>query len=160
MTNPNLPPLDQDNWLADFADQVLEGRPADPSVAGADLEMQVLANVVLRLNHAFPPKDLDIATVKRMQRETMARWRKEEQGRKNSWVDIFRLDWLAPSRRGQMGWALTMIAIAGILILSLPVLSLDPGSIAGTAGMQLRGVFLWIIPLAVILVMTWLLRRK
>lgn len=160
MNNSNLP-LNQDDWLADFADQVLEGRPADPSTAGADDEMQALANVVLRLKNAFLPDELDAANVRRMQRETLARWRKEEQSRKKSWTNIFHLDWLvAPNGRSQIGWSLTVIAIAGIFILSLPVLSSGSNNITGTAGLQLHGVIPWIIPLTVILVIAWLLRRK
>lgn len=160
MTNSNLP-LNQDDWLADFADQVMEGRPADPSTAGADVEMQALANVVLRLKHAFPPEELNAAALKRMQRETMDRWRTEEQSRKKSWTNIFHLDWLvAPNGRSQIGWSLAVIAIAGFFILVMPALSTGNGTITGTAGLQLRGVVPWIIPLAVILVTVWLLRRK
>lgn len=161
MINSNLP-LNQDDWLADFADQVMAGRPADLSAAGADDEMQALANVVLRLKNAFPPEELDAATVKRMQRETLTRWRKEQQTAKKSWTNIFHLDWLvAPNGRSQIGWSLTVIALAGLFILILPVLtSGSNNNIIGTAGLQLRGVIPWVIPLAVILVMAWLLRRK
>jgi len=160
MTNSNLP-LNQDDWLADFTDQALAGRPADPSAAGADVEAQALANMVLRIKHAFPPEELEAAAVKRMHRETLARWRTEQQSRKKSWTDIFHLDWLvAPNGRNQVGWSLTVIAIAGLFILALPVITSGNSNITGSAGAQLRGVVSWIIPLAVILAMVWLLRRK
>ena len=159
MTNPN-PTREQNEWLADFADRILEGRPADPSATGSDPEMQALAHVLLRLNHALSPKDPEAAVARRMHGEILRRWRKEEQSRPKSWIEMLRLNWLAPSRRSQLGWALAVIAVAGALVFSFQAIAPGAGSMTATAGLDLPGIFLWFIPLLAVTGMIWLLRRK
>ena len=159
MTNPN-PTREQNEWLADFADRILEGRPADPSVAGSDPEMQALAHVLLRLNRAVSAKDPEAAVAKRMHGQILRKWRQEEQNKTNSWIEMLRLNWLVPSRRRQVGWTLAVIAVAGVLFLSFQVLAPGTGSMTATAGLDLQGIFLWFIPLLAVVAMVWLLRRK
>ncbi len=158
MTKNDSSPI-QDAWLADFTDRMLNGEINDLPADGPDPEMRALAGTLLQLNRAFPKQEMDPASVKRMQAQVLKRWR-EEQQKSPRWREIFRLDWLTPSRRQQYGMAFAMLAIAGILIVSTPFLFSNSGPISASAGSESVGIFVWIVLGILGAAIVWLLRRK
>lgn len=153
--NPSFP---QDEWLANFTDQLLDGETDALPTDNPDPEMRALAGTLLRLRHAFPQQELDPASAKRMQAQVLKRWR-EEQKQKPRWLEIFRLNWLTPSRRRQFGMAFAMIVIAGILV-AVPFLFSTSGPLSASAGSEMSGAFVWIALGILVVSIGWLLRRK
>ena len=159
MTRPD-PSKNQDDWLADFTDQILNGGSDDLPVDGAsDPEMRALAETLLRLKRAFPEQELDPASVKRMQARVMERWR-EEQEKSPRWKEIFRLDWLTPSRRQQFGMAFAVLAIASLVIITAPLLFSNSGTLPASAGSETNSTFFWIVLGVAAISIVWLFRRK
>ncbi len=61
MTRPD-PSKNQDDWLADFTDQILNGGSDDLPADGAhDPELRAMAETLLRLKRAFPDQEADPA---------------------------------------------------------------------------------------------------
>jgi len=155
----NDPSLNRDKWLADFADQALDGKVDNLSTIGSDPEMRSLADTLLRLKNAFPTEKLESASVKRMQARILERWRREEQ-KKTRWFKFFQFGWLTQSQRQQFGMAFAVIAIVAILLLATPTLFFG-SEITGSGGFGLPpNAFLWIALGALIVAIVWLLRRK
>jgi hypothetical protein len=121
--------------------------------------MRALASTLVRLKNAFPKQEMAPAVVKRMQSQVLEKWREEQQKRPR-WLEIFQLDWLTPSRRQQFGMAFAMLAIVGILIVAAPFLSSISAPLSASAGSEMPGVFLWIVLGALVISISWLLRRK
>lgn len=155
----NDPSTTQDAWLTDFTDQILNGKTDSLPADGPDPETRTLADTLLRLERAFPEQELDSASVKRMQARVMERWR-EEQKKSPRWKEIFRLDWLTPSRRQQFGMAFVVLAIAGLVIITAPLLFSNNGSLPATAGSETNSTFLWIVLGVAAISIVWLFRRK
>jgi hypothetical protein len=155
----NDPSIPKDIWLADFADQVLNGDSNDLPANDPDPEMRALAGTLVRLKLAFPKQELDPASVKRMQAQVLKRWREEQQTRPR-WLEVFQLNWLTPSRRQQFGMAFALVAIAGILIVAAPLLFSAGGPISASAGAEMPGAFVWIALGVLVVSVGWLLRRK
>ncbi|GEM_PF-3547111 len=155
----NDPFTTQDAWLADFTDQILNGKTDSLPADGPDPETRTLADTLLRLKRAFPEQELDSASVKRMQARVMEKWR-EEQEKSPRWAEIFRLDWLTPSRRQQFGMAFAVLAIAGLAIITAPLLFANSGLLPGSAGSETNSTFLWIVLGIAAISIVWLFRRK
>ena len=151
--------LNQDTWLADFTNKILNGEKADLPVNSPDPEMRALTGTLVQLKRAFPKHELDPASIKRMEAQIMKKWREEKVDRPN-WIESIRLFWLAPPHRQQVGMAFAMIAIAGILILVTPLLFLDSGSTTATAGSTTGGTLVWIVLGMLGVCLVWLMRRK
>lgn len=157
--NKNEQSIHQDEWLADFTDQMLDGETSNPLVTGSDPEMRALTDTLLRLKNAFPKQELDPASVKRMQAKVLERWHREEE-KKSRWAALFQAEWLTRSRRQQFGMAFAMIAIAGILILTAPLLFQSGDPLTASAGSEMTGTFLWIALGTMVVIAAWLLSRK
>ncbi|MFZ5857066.1 MAG: hypothetical protein ACOYZ6_09550 [Chloroflexota bacterium] len=155
----NDPSTTQDAWLTDFTDQILNGKTDSLPADGTDPETRALANTLLRLKRAFPEQELDLASVKRMQARVMERWR-EEQEKSPRWREIFRLDWLTPSRRQQFGMAFAVLAIASLVIITAPLLFSNSGTLPASAGSETNSTFLWIVLGVAAISIVWLFRRK
>lgn len=158
MTN-NEHSIHQDEWLADFTDQILDSETSSPPATGPDPEMRALAGTLLRLKNAFPKQDLNPASAKRMQVQVLERWAKDEE-KKSRWTTLFQPDWLTSSRRQQLGMAFAIITIAGILILAAPLLLQSGDQLTASAGSEMTGTFLWIALGAVVITLAWVLSRK
>lgn len=152
------PTSQEDAWLADFTDSILDGEAGSPPESAPNAEALALAESLLRLKRAFPKQELDAASIKRMRSEIMEKLR-EEKRKKPRWTDIFRLD-LGSARRQQAGLAFAMLILAGMVILSAPFLFSNGGSLTAAAGMNIPGaaIGLGLVVLAVVLYL--LLRRK
>jgi hypothetical protein len=155
----NDPSINQDAWLADFTDKLLSGEKNDLPVDGPDNEMRALADTILRLKRAFPERELDPASVKRMKNLVMKRWSAEKQ-KKPDWLESIRQAWRTPATRQQLGLAFAMIAIAGILIIASPILFTGSGSVTATAGSHVSEAFIWIVLGVLAVCLAWFLRRK
>lgn len=155
----NDPSTTQDAWLTDFTDQILNGKTDSLPADGTDPETRALADTLLRLKRAFPEQELDPASVKRMQARVMERWR-EEQEKSPRWREIFRLDWLTPSRRQQFGMAFAVLAIASLVIITAPLLFSNSGTLPASAGSETNSTFLWIVLGVAAISIVWLFRRK
>ncbi|RJP53724.1 MAG: hypothetical protein C4583_04125 [Anaerolineaceae bacterium] len=149
----------QDAWLTDFTDQILNGKTDSLPADGPDPETRTLADTLLRLQRAFPEQELDSASMKRIQARVMERWR-EEQAKSPRWTEIFRLEWLAPSRRQQFGMAFAVLAIASLVIITAPFLFSNSGSLPASAGSETNSTFLWIVLGVAAISIIWLFRRK
>jgi hypothetical protein len=148
----------EDTWLTDFADSILDGEADSPPAAAPNAEALALAEALLRLKRAFPKQELDSATVKRMRAEVLEKWRAEQ--KKPRWTDIFRLDWLTPTRRQQAGMAFAMLILAGIFIFSAPFIIPDDESLTAAAGTNLPGVAIGLGLVALLIALFLMLRRK
>jgi hypothetical protein len=152
------PSAQEDAWLADFTDSIMDGEADSLPAAAPNPEALALCESLLRLKHAFPKHELDSASARRMRTEVLERWRGEEQ-KKLRWPEIFRLDWLTPSRRPQAGMAFAMLAIAGILIVAAPFLLSDGGSLSAAAGSKGFSAAM-ALALALLVVILFLLSRR
>ena len=153
------PSKNQDAWLADFADQILNGEVDDLPAEGPDPETRALAGTLLRLKRAFPKQDPDSAAVKRMEKQVLMKWDDGKQ-EKPGWLESLRQAWGTPAHRRQFGMAFAMIVVAGILMLAAPLLFSGNGSVTATAGSQGSSAFIWIVLLMLGACLGWLLRRK
>ncbi|MBI5936012.1 MAG: hypothetical protein HY867_20095 [Chloroflexi bacterium] len=149
----------EDTWLTDFADSILDGEADSPPAAAPNAEALTLAESLLRLKRAFPKQELDSATVKRMRADVLEKWRAKERKRLR-WPQIFRLNWLTPARRPQTAMAFAMLVLAGILIVSAPVLFSNSGSLIAAAGTNIPGAAIWLALVALLVALFLLLRRK
>lgn len=149
----------QDAWLADFADQILDGDCDDLPASVMDPGMLSLAETLLRLKRAFPKQELEPTRAKRLQARIMERWQ-EEKPRMPRWVEAFWQNWFAPSRR-QTGMALAVITIASLLILAAPLLFSNGIPLPAAAGFKGISTAVVLIVLGLLAAaIGWLLRRK
>jgi len=157
MTRINLP-NPQDEWLADFADQVLDGKIADLSSVNVDTEMRLLADTVLRLKTAFPAQASDAVSAKRVQTRVMNHARDEAQ-RKARWEKYTGTDWFA-QRRPRAVFA-TVLAVLVLAVVAGPALFSggNPGPATGGINEPL-GWILWILLGVLLVAGLWLTRRK
>jgi hypothetical protein len=143
-----------DDRLADFTDQVLEGKLTQ-TASTADEELLALEETVLRLNKAFPPVQLPEASGKQMQVRLNARMKREAEKPTPSllerWFGIGNI-------RPQFAMAFAAVAVLVLLAVLLPgtttgssttatAFSSSPGLVAGIA-------------LVVIVLVLWIMRRK
>lgn len=159
MTRPD-PSKNQDDWLADFTDQILNGGSDDLPADGAhDPELLAMTETLLRLKRAFPNQEADPAALKRMQKHILHQYEQEKQG-KSSWLDTIRQAWQTPLHRRQLGMAFAMIVLAGVLIATAPLLFSGNGSVTATAGTGTSTIIIWIVLILLGVCLGWLLRRK
>ena len=154
MTRINLP-NPQDDWLADFADQVLEGRITDLSTVNADPEMRQLANTILQLKIAFPAQATDAASVKRVQARVMAHARDQEQ-QKQRWNKFTGTEWFA-QRRPRAAFAAVLAVLVLAVVAGTDLIGGD-GPLIGTAFSA--NWSLWILLGVLVIGGLWLTRKK
>jgi hypothetical protein len=156
MTRTNLP-NPQDDWLADFADQVLEGKVSDLSNVSADPDMLPLAETILRLKSAFPA-ETDAASAKRVQARVMAHAREEEQ-RRVRWDKFTGTEWFA-QRRPRFAVA-SLLAVLILAVIAGPSLFTGSGPLSGAAGSNSSlGWALWAVLGVLVVTSLWLMRKK
>jgi hypothetical protein len=152
------PSLNRDKWLADFADQILNGEATDLSTISSDPEMHSLVKTLLRLKNAYPKEELSSVSTRRMRDRILEHWQKEEQ-KKTRWAAFFRFDWLTPSRRQQFAMAFAVVTVIAVLLVGSPTV-FSNGGLAGSAGFGPSAAFLWVALAALLVAIVWLLRRK
>ncbi|HMV29327.1 MAG TPA: hypothetical protein PKE23_08075 [Anaerolineales bacterium] len=121
--------IQQDNELADFVDQLLDGK--NPPASTSDEELVGLEKTLLRLNDAFPPETLDEAKSKQMLARLKTRMRREEEekaAKPSFWSRLFDLQ-----ANPQVG-LLIAAAVVVFVIVSFPAVVQPSGSaVSGTA---------------------------
>ena len=121
--------IQQDNELADFVDQLLDGK--NPPASTSDEELVGLEKTLLRLNDAFPPENLDEAKSKQMLARLKTRMRREEEekaAKPSFWSRLFDLQ-----ANPQVG-LLIAAAVVVFVIVSFPAVVQPSGSaVSGTA---------------------------
>lgn len=148
----NSPKPNLDDRLAEFTDDILEGRKQD-SVSGMEEELLQLEKTVIRLRTAFPPINVDEARTKQMQVRLKNRIkREEEEASLPFWKKLFSTPQYA-----------TMIGVVGLLIVFLLVFPVTtaPGSSTTAAALNPAiGPLAAVGLAAVILIILWIKRRK
>ncbi len=157
MTRTNLPNL-QDEWLANFADQVMDGKVNDLSTAvSTDPEMRALAETILQLKKAFPAETADPSALKRVQTRIMTHAR-EEQERKARWNKYLGTEWFT-QRRPRLAVAVTLAALVLAVITGPSLLSYSGSSTMTGAATSGISWIVWIL-LGVVVIAGLLLGRK
>lgn len=158
MTRTNLPNL-QDEWLANFADQVMDGKVNDLSTVDADADMRVLADTILRLKAAFPAEAADAASMKRVQARVMTHAR-EEQERKARWNKFTGTEWFA-QRRPRLAMTVALAALV-LAVVTGPTLfsATAPNTTIGTAINSSLGWILLTLAGVVLAIGLWMTRKK
>ncbi|MBI5825589.1 MAG: hypothetical protein HZB18_16280 [Chloroflexi bacterium] len=144
----------QDDQLADFADQVLKGKMKYPASPPTDT-LPGLEETILRLSSSFPPNPLDDAAVKQMHVRLKARIRREEQSAKPS----FWKKWFGRDVSPQLGLAFAVLAILVVVVISAPSLTTSGSSTAGTASAPVN-IFIAGGLLLMVAIAFWVSRRK
>ncbi|MCQ3936120.1 MAG: hypothetical protein DPW18_03615 [Chloroflexi bacterium] len=144
----------KDDRLADFTNQVLDGRTRQ-TASGADEELLSLEKTVLRLSDAFPPNPLTEADAKRMLVRFKARLRREEKTVQPSfWKRLF--DFHA---NPQVGMILAAVVVVVLLVLGVPALQSGGSSLPGAASSN-SGLWVALSLLGILLIVYWFSRRK
>jgi len=152
MSRPNSPlKSNLDDRLADFTDDILEGRTLE-NAPGSEEEMLELKETVLRLRTSFPPVNVDEARVKQMYVRLRNRMKREEQNPIPFWKKFF--------FNPQFGIAAGVLGILIIFILISPSLTTAGSSTAATALNSAFGPIAVVGLAAVILIIFWIKRRK
>jgi len=146
--------IQQDDEVANFADQVIQGKRNEPASHLTD-ELAGLEETILRLNSSFPQKPLDDATVKQMHVRLKARIRREEQNVKPS----FWKKWFGRESTPQLGLAFAVLAILVVALVSGPSLTNVGSSTTGTASTPVN-LFVVVGLAGAVLVIFWIMRRK
>lgn len=122
--------IQQDNELADFVDQLLDGKT--PPASTSDEELVGLEKTLLRLNDAFPPETLDEAKSKQMLARLKTRMRREEEekaAKPSFWSRLFDLQ-----ANPQVGLLIAAAVVVVFVIVSVPAVVQPSGSaVSGTA---------------------------
>src|SRR5512140_1433522 len=142
--------LSPDDLLANFTDQVLDGKTSAP-VSPADAELRGLEETVLRLKQALPQDALDERTLRWMQANFHARVRKAD----SPTIPI----WQFPRPRQRLALAFAAVALA-VLLIAVPFLQFTSETTQGTAGFQTQGMLLLVGVVCVIALLIWARRRK
>lgn len=154
----NAPTPQEDAWLADFTDSILDGEADSPPESASNAEELALAESLLRLKRAFPQQELDPSLVKRMRHQVMEVARQEKR-RKPRWTDIFQRN-LPLSQRQQAGLAFAMLVLAGLTLVSAPLLFSNESALTAAAGTNLPGAVIGLGLVALLAVLFLILRRK
>jgi len=122
--------IQQDNELADFVDQLLDGKT--PPASTSDEELVGLEKTLFRLNDAFPPETLDEAKSKQMLARLKTRMRREEEekaAKPSFWSRLFDLQ-----ANPQVGLLIAAAVVVVFVIVSVPAVVQPSGSaVSGTA---------------------------
>lgn len=143
----------QDDRLAEFTDEVLEGRMQQPA-SNVDEELFLLEETVLRLRNTYPPVSLDEARVKQMHVRLKNRLRRETQDDEQP----FWKKWLT---RPQVRLAVGALGLLLLFVLASPLLTPAGSSTTATALASSQGKFVTAgLVTALVLIILWIKRRR
>jgi hypothetical protein len=149
--NQNLK-SNQDDRLAEFTDEVLEGRMQQPA-SNADEELFLLEETILRLKNAYPPVSLDESRVKQMHVRLKNRLRRETQDDEQP----FWKKWLA---RPQVRLAAGVLGLLLVFVLASLLLTKAGSSTTATALTSAQGKFVAAGLVVVMMLFLWIKRRR
>lgn len=146
----------KDNHLADFADQVLQGK-INTSASSSDADMMRLEETILRLKNTLPSDAPDIAKSKQMLVRLKARIKREEETEKIPfWKKLFDFQ-----SNPQVGMLVVIAAVLILAVITVPSLELGGSSnpTTGTANNNTNFLIGGGI-VGVLLLVYWIFRRK
>lgn len=146
----------KDNHLADFADQVLQGK-INTSASSSDADMVRLEETILRLKNTLPSNAPDIAKSKQMLVRLKARIKREEETEKIPfWKKLFDFQ-----SNPQVGMLVVIAAVLILAVITVPSLELGGSSnpTTGTANNNTNFLIGGGI-VGVLLLVYWIFRRK
>lgn len=142
-----------DDQLADFADQVIQGKRNQPASHLTD-NLLGLEETILRLNNSLPPSSLDDASVKQMHVRLKARIRREEQKKRLTFWE----KWFGAVVSPQLGLAFAALAVLVVVIVSFPsITSVSPTPATATNPVN---IFIGLGVIGAMLIILWFGRRK
>jgi len=148
--------IKDDDRLADFTDQVLEGK-LEKAESNADEELLGLEETILRLNRSLPSAPLDRATIKQMQVRLHARMRREAQEEKRP----FWKRWMEPQFRPQLGMAFAVVMLLVVFVMLSPFLSGTSSPVTATAlTLNNKNILIVGILIGIISIFIWIKRSK
>ncbi|HRJ75449.1 MAG TPA: LPXTG cell wall anchor domain-containing protein [Anaerolineales bacterium] len=147
----------QDNHLADFADQVLQGK-INTSASSSDADMVRLEETILRLKNTLPSTNApDTAKTKQMLVRLKARMKREEETEKIPfWKKLFDFQ-----SNPQVGMLVIIAAVLILAVITVPSLEFGGGNNPTTGTANNNANFLiggGIVGL--LLLVYWIFRRK
>lgn len=146
----------KDNHLADFADQVLQGK-INTSASSSDADMVRLEETILRIKNTLPTNAPDAAKTKQMLVRLKARIKREEETQKTPfWKKLFDF-----RSNPQMGMLVVIAAVFILAVITVPSLELGGSSNPATGTANNNTNFLiggGIV--GVLLLVYWIFRRK
>lgn len=151
--NPNT--MHDDDRLADFTNQVLDGR-LEQAESNVTDELLALEETILRLKQSLPSAPLDQAAIKQMQVRLKARIRREEQQTRQP----FWKRWLEPQFRPQLGMAFAAVALLIVFVVISPSLVSGGSTVTGTALTPSRNIVVVAILAGIILFLLRIKRPK
>jgi hypothetical protein len=146
--DPNL-----DDRLADFTDELLEGRMQQTTASTTDEDLLLLEDTILRLSKTFPPISVDEARVKQMQVRLKNRIRRESQEAEQPF-------WKKWFSNPQMGVFVGVMSILLMFIIASPYLTSAGSSTTATALTPVHGTFIVLGVVLVLVLIVWIKRRK
>jgi LPXTG-motif cell wall-anchored protein len=146
----------QDNHLADFADQVLQGKINTPA-SSSDADMVRLEETILRLKNTLPNNAPDAAKTKQMLVRLKARIKREEETEKAPfWKTLFDFQ-----SNPQVGMLIVIAAVFILAVITVPSLELggSNNSVTGTADNN-SNILIGGALVGMLLLVYWIFRRK
>jgi hypothetical protein len=141
-----------DDRLADFTDDMLEGRMKQ-TASTADEDLLLLEDTVLRLSKTYPPVSLDEARVKQMQVRLKNRIRRETQETEQP----FWKKWFA---RPQVRALIGVVSVLLLFVIASPYLTAAGSSTTAAALTPTLGTFIALGLTIMLVLILWIKRRK
>lgn len=145
----------KDNRLAEFADQVLQGKTTQPA-SSSDLDLLHLEETILRLKHTLPSDAPDAAKTKQMLTRLKARLKREEEAASVPfWKKLLNFH-----SNPQIGMILIVAAMFILALVAVPSLEPSGGeTLTGTADNS-SNLLIGAAALAAAFVVYWIFRKK
>ncbi|MBK9207157.1 MAG: hypothetical protein IPL71_02130 [Anaerolineales bacterium] len=154
--NSNL--IKDSNRLADFTDQVLNGK-LEKVESNVDGELLGLEETILRLKSSIPSTPLDQAAIKQMQVRLKTRIQREAR----EVQPPFWKKWIEIISRPQLGMAFAVALVLVVLVIFSPSLfTAGPAPLTGTAlaPSSTKNILIVSIAAGVMLIFFWMKRPK
>ena len=156
MDNMSQPKHNQDfnldDRLADFTDDVLDGKKQD-EMPDREEELLQLKETILHLRTSFPPIEINEARTKQMYVRLKNRIKREEQEIKPAW-------WKRLFSSPQFVLVGTALGLLLIFVLIFPSLTPAGSSTSATALTPVSGPIAAAVLTGLILIIVWIKRRK
>lgn len=146
----------KDNRLAEFADQVLQGKTTQPA-SSSDLDLLPLEETILRLKHTLPSDAPDAVKTKKMLTRLKARLKREEEASSVPfWKKLLNFH-----SNPQIGMILIVAAMFILALVAVPSLEPSGGgeTLTGTADNS-SNLLIGAAALVAAFVVYWIFRKK
>lgn len=168
MTKPQENNQSIEDQLADYTDSILSASnfEQDEATFAPDPELRALQQTALHLKEAFGNDDPEEAVIQRIQRNVVNQWQQTDREEKTTnwqtWIEKIRpteRKWQSQRSRQRFSMALSLAALAVLLLVAIPLLNVTDINQPGASGQNLN-VYALIALGVLILLAVWLFRRK